>query len=261
MTASFRNDGDKDRIDCRANTAKMQHRIEAPFGTAFNGARRRQWWTSSRRPLLAHQQPPADGEADAVRQIGGEPCPFHRLRLVMAHQARNRAVVGQRDCALDVDLEALGHLVDCDPPRHAAADRILEQGLAEAAVFRLDLGRHAAEMVADSGDSWVPPERKNRPPEQTLRVTSAMAAGGLRRLGAWTTWPRCGSLGEKPGGDDVSQSEDGLRSPEYWEERAKEARTRASEMRDSASRDLMLRIASTYDAMADRARAARALSN
>jgi hypothetical protein len=53
----------------------------------------------------------------------------------------------------------------------------------------------------------------------------------------------------------MNEPDDGLRSAEYWEERAEEARVRASEMRDSAARDLMLGIAKTYDAMADRARA------
>jgi hypothetical protein len=46
---------------------------------------------------------------------------------------------------------------------------------------------------------------------------------------------------------------DGLRSSEYWQERAEEARARADEMRDQEARAMMLSIAHMYDLMAARA--------
>jgi len=46
---------------------------------------------------------------------------------------------------------------------------------------------------------------------------------------------------------------DGLRSSEYWQERAEEARARADEMRDSEARTMMLSIAQMYELMAVRA--------
>jgi hypothetical protein len=46
---------------------------------------------------------------------------------------------------------------------------------------------------------------------------------------------------------------DGLRSSEYWQERAEEARARADEMSDAEARATMLNIAYLYGLMADRA--------
>ena len=37
-----------------------------------------------------------------------------------------------------------------------------------------------------------------------------------------------------------SQGDDGLKTPEYWKDRADEARARSDEMRDTAAKDLML---------------------
>jgi hypothetical protein len=42
-------------------------------------------------------------------------------------------------------------------------------------------------------------------------------------------------------------------NPEYWRTRAEEARVVAESMQDPASRQMMLRIVSDYDRMADRA--------
>jgi len=64
----------------------------------------------------------------------------------------------------------------------------------------------------------------------------------------------------KMGGVEMTQKEDGLMTPAYWEMRAEEARTRADGIRDSAASDLMLRIARTYDAMAERVRTRRIFS-
>jgi hypothetical protein len=46
---------------------------------------------------------------------------------------------------------------------------------------------------------------------------------------------------------------DGLRSSDYWWERAEEARARADGLHDDAAKETMLHIARTYDAMAQRA--------
>jgi hypothetical protein len=46
---------------------------------------------------------------------------------------------------------------------------------------------------------------------------------------------------------------DGLRSSDYWQERAEEARARAEEMSDAEARATMLNIAYLYGLMADRA--------
>jgi hypothetical protein len=47
--------------------------------------------------------------------------------------------------------------------------------------------------------------------------------------------------------------DDGLRSSQYWRERAAEARARAGEMRDKENEIIMRGIAAMYDEMADRA--------
>ncbi len=41
-------------------------------------------------------------------------------------------------------------------------------------------------------------------------------------------------------------------TPEYWRARAEEARTRAEDMRDPHTREIMLRIARDYDMLAAR---------
>jgi pyruvate-formate lyase len=46
---------------------------------------------------------------------------------------------------------------------------------------------------------------------------------------------------------------DGLRSSDYWQERAEEARARAEEMSDAEARATMLNIAYLYGLMAERA--------
>jgi|GraSoiStandDraft_4_1057263.scaffolds.fasta_scaffold2032810_1 hypothetical protein len=46
---------------------------------------------------------------------------------------------------------------------------------------------------------------------------------------------------------------DGLRTSDYWRERAEEARTRAEGLRDASAKETMLQIARTYDAMGKRA--------
>jgi hypothetical protein len=52
----------------------------------------------------------------------------------------------------------------------------------------------------------------------------------------------------------VQQSADtdnqGLRTPEYWRDRAEEARAKADEMRDPAARETMLDVAKSYERMA-----------
>ncbi len=53
-------------------------------------------------------------------------------------------------------------------------------------------------------------------------------------------------------GRHMSKS-DGLRSSDYWRERAEEARARAEGMHDAGAKETLLRIARTYDAMAQRA--------
>ena len=53
-------------------------------------------------------------------------------------------------------------------------------------------------------------------------------------------------------GRHMSKS-DGLWSSDYWRERAEEARTRAEGMHDAGAKETLLRIARTYDAMAQRA--------
>ena len=51
----------------------------------------------------------------------------------------------------------------------------------------------------------------------------------------------------------MSQLDD-VMSPEYWENRAAEAHARADAMHDAEAKDFMLKIASTYDAIAVRVR-------
>jgi hypothetical protein len=47
---------------------------------------------------------------------------------------------------------------------------------------------------------------------------------------------------------DMTDNE-GLRTPKYWRDRAEEARTKADEMRDAATRDVMLGVAKSYERM------------
>ena len=53
----------------------------------------------------------------------------------------------------------------------------------------------------------------------------------------------------------MSQQDGGLETPQYWERRAKDARAKAEVLQESAAKTLLLRVASTYDALAERARA------
>lgn len=46
-------------------------------------------------------------------------------------------------------------------------------------------------------------------------------------------------------------------SPDYWRERAEEARAQASEMRDPGSRRTMLEIAENYEQLAEQAESIR----
>jgi hypothetical protein len=45
---------------------------------------------------------------------------------------------------------------------------------------------------------------------------------------------------------------DGLRTSQYWRDRAQEARVRAGEMTDLEARATMERVATMYDSMAER---------
>jgi hypothetical protein len=51
----------------------------------------------------------------------------------------------------------------------------------------------------------------------------------------------------------MSSKGDGLRTSQYWRERAEEARARAAEMRDKEAEIMMRGIAAMCDDMADRA--------
>jgi hypothetical protein len=60
----------------------------------------------------------------------------------------------------------------------------------------------------------------------------------------------------------MSQEGDGLETAQYWERRAADARVKAEVLQqESAAKRLLLRVASTYDALAERARALAAPPN
>jgi len=54
-------------------------------------------------------------------------------------------------------------------------------------------------------------------------------------------------------GRPIHDSSGGMHSARYWQDRAEEARSRASEMRDDYARSTMLGLANMYDLMARRA--------
>ena len=54
-------------------------------------------------------------------------------------------------------------------------------------------------------------------------------------------------------GRPIQDGSGGLHSSRYWRDRAEEARSRASEMRDDYAKSTMLGLANMYDRMARRA--------
>jgi hypothetical protein len=49
----------------------------------------------------------------------------------------------------------------------------------------------------------------------------------------------------------MCQQDDDLMTPDYWEQRAQEARARAEGMQDAPGEDLLFRIAGIYDGISE----------
>jgi hypothetical protein len=64
-------------------------------------------------------------------------------------------------------------------------------------------------------------------------------------LGGWTSGPNGREIG--------AMSASHINDPAHWRQRAEEMRKLAEDMKDSAARQTMLRIAADYDRLAERA--------